>query len=186
MIRSNKELFTYVSEHKNLNTNPFFTKENVTPGQKLIEQNKSDFYVYIIKKGIAKCYLTQDTGEDFIQEFFGKGEVFGEIEAINHATSFCTIEAITEMIVYKISKIDFIKLVERDPEFNIILIRSMAHKIKYKALRHAYNQSHSIASNLTRLQKQFPELTTYISKQDIANYLGITLRSLNRVLKDMT
>ena len=48
---------------------------------------------------------------------------------------------------------------------------------------HSYNQTHDVEQNLARLRKNVPDLLEKISKKDIANYLGITVRSLNRTLK---
>ncbi len=184
MIRTNSELLEYVSRNIK-NTTTYFIEEKIANKQVLVEQNQKVLYAYVIKTGIAKCYLTEDTGNDFIQEFFGEGELFGEIEIINESLSFCAIESISDMVVYKISKIHFSELLQNDKEFNALIVKAMANKIKYKALRHSHNQSHSIKSNLLRLKKQFPELMKIISKQDIANYLGITLRSFNRILKEI-
>ncbi len=61
-------------------------------------------------------------------------------------------------------------------------MKAMAIKIGYKAPRHSYQQSYTIEDNILKLKEAFPELIEVISKKDIANYMGITLRSLNRVL----
>lgn len=184
MIRTNSELLKHInSDIKKAST--YFIEEKIKTGVCLIEQNQRIFDVYIIKSGIAKCYLTQDTGNDFIQEFFGEGEVFGEVEALQQEQSFCAIEAISDMEIYKISANHFLELLENDKAFNKLIFKSMASKIKYKAIRHSYNQSHSIKLNLLRLKKQFPSLFSIIPKQDIANYLGVTLRSFNRVLQEI-
>ena len=132
---------------------------------------------------MAKCYLTEDTGNDFIQEFFGEGEVFGELEMFTNDFSFCTIEAITPMSYFSIAKKDFLDLIKNDSSFNSLVLNLMATKIRYTALRHSYNQSHTLESNLNRLIEQYPELLQIIPKIDIANYLGISIRSLNRSLK---
>lgn len=184
MIRTNIELLEYLEESRK--SNNYFIHEEVQKGQKIIEQNKNIFYGYIIKSGIAKCYLTEETGNDFIQEFFSEGELFGEVEIINQDKSFCTIEAVSEMIVYKISATNFQYLLENDKKFSNLILKSFAKKIQYKALRHSHNQLYSIESNLFRLQQSTLDFMTVISKNDIASYLGISLRSLNRVLKDRT
>jgi len=182
MIRTNNELLGYTTELNKLEIQKFIAEQSFVPKQKIIQQGKKVFYVYIIKSGIAKCYLTEENGKDFVQEFFGAGEIFGEIETINNNTSFCYIEAITEMKVYKIPQKHFHKLLENNMKFNQLVLKSLAAKIKYKALRHSFNQSHTIESNILRLENHLPEFSKIISKEDIANYLGITLRSLNRTL----
>ncbi|WP_291725912.1 Crp/Fnr family transcriptional regulator [Bernardetia sp.] len=184
MIRTNTELLEYISNAIKM-PSTYFVEEKIKKNTCWIEQNQKIFHVYVIKSGVAKCYLTQDTGNDFIQEFFGEGELFGEVEAIRDGQSFCAIEAILDMEVYKIATTHFLELLENDKVFNKLIFKSMASKIKYKAIRHSYNQSHSIKLNLLRLKKQFPNLFSIIPKQDIANYLGVTLRSFNRVLQEI-
>jgi CRP-like cAMP-binding protein len=139
-----------------------------------------------METGMVKCYLTTDAGTIFIQEFFGEGELFGEIELMDDCSSYCTIEAISAVSVYKIQKKDFLQLLDRDQKFNRLFIESLILKLKYKATRHSYNQSHTIEDNLKRLKMKCPELESVIAKQEIADYLGITLRALNRTLKTMS
>ncbi|MBP0904074.1 Crp/Fnr family transcriptional regulator [Mariniflexile gromovii] len=182
MIRTNIELLEYIGLAAN--SAHFFLKEEIEKGQKIIEQNRNSAFGYIIKKGIAKCFLTDEGGNDFIQEFFGEGELFGEVEIINNTNSFCTIQAISEMTVYKVSKTNFQYLLENDKKFNTLIMRSFAKKIQYKAVRHSHNQLHSIKSNLNRLEQSTLGFMEIISKTDIASYLGISIRSLNRILKE--
>lgn len=185
MIRVNYTFLDYVFKLKTSDYDVLITEHEAVVGEKIITQKTNVHSVYLIKEGLAKCYLTEDTGDNFIQEFFGKGEVFGEIELISHDLSFCTIEALVPTSYFKIPKEVFQDLLKTDRVFNSLLLKLMASKIRYTALRHSYNQTHSLEDNLKRLLEQYPELLTQISKKDISNYLGITVRSLNRVLKEM-
>ncbi len=160
----------------------YITEQKISPKEQIIRQGKKVFSAYIIKSGIAKCYLTEDNGQEFIQEFFGEGELFGEIELINRTPSFCCIEAITEVTVYKIGHEHFQEKLTSDKRFNELILQTLATKISYKAHRHAYHQSHTLEDNLQRLIHAYPNLLTTIAKQDIAGYLGVTLRSLNRTI----
>lgn len=164
--------------------NPF-TEHEFAPLQQILVEGKNVYSVYIMKSGIVKCYLTTDNGSNFIQEFFSEGELFGEIELMDDSHSYCTIEAMTAVTVYKIQKSDFLKLLDQDKKFNQLFIAALISKLKYKATRHSYNQSHVIEDKLARLRIKFPELEKVISKQEIADYLGITLRALNRAIKGM-
>jgi len=185
MIRVNNDLANYVNRLHCSKTNDLVTEENVTSKQLIIEQGKQVFSVYIIKSGIVKCYMTQDTGLNFIQEFFGEGGIFGEIEMFNNKASFCSIETITNCSAFKIRKDDFHILLNQDKIFNQLILKALALKVEDKAIRHSHNQSHTIKSNFLRLKKSFPNLNEIIPKKDLANYLGITERSLNRTLNDL-
>ncbi|WP_157698971.1 cyclic nucleotide-binding domain-containing protein [Bernardetia litoralis] len=87
------------------------------------------------------------------KSFFGEGELFGEIEIINESLSFCAIESISDVVVYKISKIHFSELLENDKKFNRLVIKTMANKIKNKAIRHSHNQPHSIKIKFIEIRK---------------------------------
>jgi len=185
MIRVNTKFLEYVSKLKATGQYPSMARGEAVIGEKIIAQKTNVRAVYVITEGLAKCYLTEDTGNDFIQEFFGAGEVFGEIELITLAPSFCTIEALVPTGYFKIPQNLFQHLLRNDATFNQLLLQLMASKIRYTALRHSYHQSHPLETNLKRLLQEFPDLLEKIAKKDIANYLGITLRSLNRVLQSM-
>lgn len=181
MIRTDQELLDYIDILCRMDIN-YFIEERFLPKQKIMEQDKRYASVFIIKEGIVKCYLSDENGKDFIQEFLGKGMKFGELEVFSGTLSFCSIEAITRLEVYKISYTNFNDLLEQDKRFNRLVMKSMAVKIGYKAPRHSYQQSYTIEENILKLKEAYPELTEVISKKDIANYMGITLRSLNRVM----
>ena len=174
-----------MSEFSDSETNNLAPQQKFSPQKIILEQAARIEFVYIIKSGLAKCYLSEENGIDFIQEFFGEGEIFGEIEMFNNDESFCSIEALTDLVVYKISRKNFNHLLETNPKFNRLILNALAAKIKYKAIRHSFNQLNPIETNLLRLWEQFPDFLKTISKPDVANYLGITERSLNRSLKTL-
>ncbi|MBL4604249.1 MAG: Crp/Fnr family transcriptional regulator [Flavobacteriaceae bacterium] len=129
--------------------------------------------------------MSDENGKDFIQEFLSVGMEFGELEVSTGNLSFCCVESITELHVYKISHANYNKLLETDKKFNRLVMNAMAKKISYKAPRHSYQQSYSIEDNILKLQELYPNIEKVLSKNDIANYLGVTLRSLNRTLRDL-
>ncbi|WP_350284325.1 Crp/Fnr family transcriptional regulator [uncultured Croceitalea sp.] len=185
MIRINEKFLDYITKLEAMDSSKEIIKVEAAIGEALITQKTNVLFVYIIKKGLTKCYLTEDTGNDFIQEFFGEGEVFGELEVITGEFSFCTIETLTPVECYRISKETFLKLIKNDSIFNSLVLNLMATKIRYTALRHSYNQSHVIEDRLKGLYSSVPDLFTRITKNDIANYLGVTIRSLNRAIKTL-
>jgi CRP-like cAMP-binding protein len=182
MIRTNQELLDYVSR---IHDSDVILEQTFTSFQTIFEQGKRVDTAYIIKSGIAKCFLTEENGNDFVEEFFGEGGIVGEIEIINNHISVCGISAITELTVYKISSANFKHLLDTDKLFNQLILKALSAKIHYKASRHAHNQLHDVEANLLRIKREFPEMFDAIPKLDIANYLGVTLRSLNRTLSEL-
>lgn len=184
MIRKDIDLLAYI-EILDQKLPGYFLEENYGPKEIILAQHKRYHSLYIIKKGIAKCYLSDENGKDFIQEFLGEGMEFGELEVFSGNLSFCSIEAISAVDVYKISHHHYNELLENDATFNRLIIKALAAKIGYKAPRHAFQHSYSIEENILKLKKSYPDYHKKFSKNDIANYLGITTRSLNRTLNSL-
>ncbi|WP_271767979.1 Crp/Fnr family transcriptional regulator [Aquimarina algiphila] len=185
MIRSDKELLDFFSKLSIPIAETTIKERKYSLGEKIITQEKHVSSIFIIKHGIVKCYVNEDNGRDFIQEFFSKGEILGELEVLNDIISFCNAEAMTEVIVYQIDQKDFYTLLKDQPEFNLLLLKALSNKVRDTAIRASQQQSHSIAYNLEKLISFSSEESKMLSKQDLADYLGITLRSLNRAMKDI-
>jgi len=183
MIRINKELLDYFNDLYVLQTFNFVEKESFSVGNFLIHQNKKGNDIFIIKTGITKCFVNEENGRDFIQEFFGEGEILGEIEIFTETLSFSNVIALTDVTAYKIDKKNFYKLLDTNKDLNLIIIRALATKIRDTAIRTSQQQVHPLDYNLKRLLRLISDQKINFSKQDLADYLGITLRSLNRSLK---
>lgn len=185
MIRTNYELLHFFSQWDNPKRYRTFREESFSPGQKLIAQGKEGRFVHIIKKGIAKCYISEENGKEFVQEFLGAGELLGEIEVLNDTRTFSTVMALTDLTTYCMGKDDFCAMMESVSGFNLMVSRALATKLRDTAIRTSRQQTYPTAHNLNTLSQLFSEETGLFSKKDIADYLGITLRSLNRTLKQM-
>ena len=185
MIRTNTAFLDFILANQDRYPKSLVQELSIEKGHKLIRQRSLVNAVSIINEGIAKCYLYQDDGTDFILEFFGPGEVVGEIEMLNNEFSFAAVEALTPMTVLRLTRDRFIELLTKDPIFNNHVLKLLAGKVKYKATRFSFTQTHTLEQTLTKMLEDMPDLLEVISKKDLVSYLGITKRSLNRTLKNL-
>ncbi|MCL6265892.1 Crp/Fnr family transcriptional regulator [Flagellimonas myxillae] len=184
MIRTNPELSTYI--HKLWSQGGLeIEEEDFAPKAVIIKQDRRYGKIHLIKEGIAKCYISDENGREFIQEFLGAGMEFGELEVFDNLTTICSVESLTKLQTYSLSHQTYRKLLNTDSKFNALIMKALANKIRFKAPRHSYQHSYPIEDNLLRLKQLFPEFIEVIPKKDIANYIGITPRSLNRALKEL-
>jgi CRP/FNR family transcriptional regulator, anaerobic regulatory protein len=154
-------------------------------GQSLLQQGQQAPKVYLIKEGITKCFFDEGGDKGFIVEFLGKGEVLGDIEVIKNRPCLCTIQALTPVQVYGIS-IPYIRsLLEKDLLLNKLLLEAYAERIINTSSRASFQQLHTVEHTLARLLEIQTAQALEISKEDMAAYLGITIRSLNRALKKL-
>ena len=167
MIRINVELVAYTEVLFNTGKHDIW-EEAFDPKQVIIEQDHRYNKIYLIKNGIAKCYISDENGKEFIQEFLGEGMEFGELEVFSKGYTICSVESITDLEVFVFSYASFNQLLDTDRQFNQLIMKALADKIRYKAPRHSYQHSYPIEDNLIRLKALFPEFTKVISKKDIA------------------
>ncbi|MNQ38122.1 Regulatory protein YeiL [compost metagenome] len=149
----------------------------------ILEQGQKTAKIFIIKEGITKCFFSEENGKDFIVEFLGEGEIIGDIEVIRKIDCLCSIEAITDIKVYQFNFSFFESLMKENLAFNNLLVNELAERIINTSSRASFQQLFTLEHGLAKLIEFQKKQNITISKEDMAAYLGITTRSLNRVLK---
>lgn len=179
MIRTNQDLLQFIAQLSGIQ------QQTLLPRQQLLHQDGKARYAYVIKSGIAKCYITEENGKDYILEFFGEGEIIGELELLRQAPNLSTVEAVTTLVLYRIEGSTFERLLETDQHFNRIILKELATRVSQLAMRVSYQQLYPIEYTVLKLLSLFSHQEIPLSKQDLADYLAITVRSLNRTLKQL-
>lgn len=186
MLRTNQSVLAFVQELYEQQER----KENIiikqySKGQKLFFQNEKATKIMFVREGIAKCFFTEQNDKEYILEFLGKGEILGEIEFIRNIVCLCNIEAVTDITVYAIAPDYFSELIKTNLTLNNMLLNVFAERIINTSSRASYQQLYTIEHSLGKLLKLQSKQEIFISKEDMASYLGITVRSLNRAFKSL-
>lgn len=184
MLRTNNEFLSYIEALYQDDTYKSYIKmQQLAFNTQFLTQGERVHQVYIIKEGIAKCFFSEENGKDYILEFLGKGEILGEIEAIRKMPCLCNVAAVTTLEVYTISIKLFGDLLDKDMRLNRLLLKALAERMVNTSSRASFQQLYTIEHGLAKLLELQEKLQLQLSKEDMAAYLGITLRSLNRALK---
>ncbi len=187
MLRTNQSFLAYVQQlYEQQERKENIIVKQYREGQKLFFQNEKATKVMLIKEGITKCFFMEDNDKEYILEFLGKGEVVGEIELIRKILCLCNIEAMSEVTVYAISPDYFSELIRSDLSLNNLLLDVFATRIINTASRASYQQLYTIEHSLGKLLELQAKQEISISKEDMASYLGVTVRSLNRAIKSLS
>ncbi|UYQ94347.1 Crp/Fnr family transcriptional regulator [Chitinophaga horti] len=155
------------------------------PGALLLRQDAQALQAFVIQEGIAKCYMRENNGKDYIFEFLGKGEITGELELIGGQRCICSIEAITEVTAWVTPADVFAGLLHTDMEFNRLVMGELATRLTQTCVRASYQQAYPLEYGLLRFLMLQQEAQLFFSSADIAAYLGITVRSFNRTVKQL-
>ena len=60
----------------------------------------------------------------------GSGDFFGELALIDNSPRSATVEAQDEVLVARIGRIDFVRMLEHEPKVALVLLRTMAARLR--------------------------------------------------------
>jgi CRP-like cAMP-binding protein len=186
MLRTNQTFLNYIENlYEKQNDKEKIVIRSFSKEERMLTQGDKLFKIILVKQGITKCFFTEENGKEYIVEFLGKGEIIGEIELIRNIPCLCNIEAVTEVVVYAFTISYFQCLIKNDLVLNNLLLDVFAERIINTSRRASYQQLYALEHTLSQLLELLTEQNIEISKEDMAAYLGITMRSLNRSLKNL-
>lgn len=146
-------------------------------------------YLYAIYKGSCKEYWIDENGNECITNFYFPGDIIG-IESLSKPNYMFYTAALENMELCVIPIPTFLELMENSPS---VLKRFIT--ITSQKMQHDQNNGKSITANekvadfllniASRLSERNPEKKQFdltMSQIDIANFLGITPETINRVL----
>ncbi|WP_205942415.1 Crp/Fnr family transcriptional regulator [Pedobacter sp. SYP-B3415] len=159
------------------------TLKSFAPGELLLSQGAVTTRVLVLRSGICKCFFSEENGKDYILEFMSEGEIFGEIEAIRGSDCLCNVAAVTDTTAYQLSLPMFHTLLRENNSFSKLILEELAERLVNTSSRASFQQLYTIQHGLARLLDLQKRQNVKLTKEDMAAYLGITLRSLNRLLR---
>lgn len=187
MIRTNETFLQYVDElyHQQHYTHDAIAIVTYAPGDYLFIQDEKASSILLIKGGVTKVFFEEENEKEYIVEFLSKGEVIGDIEYIRKIDSLCNVQALDTVEAYVLSYSFFQSLLTKDSVLCELLLDSFAERIVNTAKRASYQQLYTIEYSLHQLVEMQKKQDLNLSKEDMAAYLGISVRSLNRSLNQL-
>jgi CRP-like cAMP-binding protein len=184
MILTNKQILEFLDDNYG-KEQQFVQLVSFKKNKNIVDQGKSNRFVYVIKEGIIKCSITEENNKSYTLEFLGVGEIIGEIETLLKCKNLATIKSLTDCVLYKIEIDFFNKQLLNEPHFNHLLMVELARRLQKTATRASSQQLNTLQISLQNLLILLDEQKVNFKKSDLAEYLGITVRSLNRELKNV-
>lgn len=145
-----------------------------------------------IRTGAIKLYVVDDNGEEQILGFYFPGELLG-LDAIETDTHTCNAVALetSSFCAFPYSKLD--ELCKTIPELRVQMFKFMSRELSLEnrllLTLGKRNADEKLATFLITLSERFKrmgysatEFHLAMSRQDIGNYLGLTIETVSRVL----
>ena len=159
----------------------------------LITEGDQTDSLYVIVEGEVKVFANDNTGKEVILNILGPGEYFGEIALVDDQPRSASVMTISPTKVMIISKGNFKRCLEENPDmsFNLIRaltkqVRALTDSVKNLALMDVYGRvAHTLLDLADEIDgKQVIEQK--LTHQDIANMVGASREMVSRILKDLS
>jgi CRP/FNR family transcriptional regulator len=148
--------------------------------------------LYIMRSGSAKAFITSACGEECITKFFFPGDLLGVDGFDQHVHSQNIVFLETSSVCF-LKESDVYDLVKNSDDFRTCLFKSMSHTLLCDSLMmmclSSCSSEQKVAHFLLELADHFTnqglsgrEFRLSMTRTDIANYLGMALETVCRVL----
>jgi CRP/FNR family transcriptional regulator, anaerobic regulatory protein len=142
--------------------------------------------IYLIEHGIARSFVLNSDKEEITTHFFSPYEIIvDEISFLKKIPSESTYQAITDMIVWKMTLADFYHLFDTQPEFRVWVRDRITSALIKEKQTHLWMKTKSAHERYKDLILNNPEFNYHVPLKYIATYLGITDTSLSRIRREM-
>lgn len=161
-------------------------------GEFVLEQGKKQESFYIIVEGIFDIYMISEAGKKYLIQTYSKGEYIGELEIFDNNPYVSSVRSRGNAKLIEINRNDFLKWVDIDRNFSQYLIRTLC-KSTYVLCENTSNNTlytlkQRICQYLIDRVKKSCELDEYyikIKTDNLGDKMGVTQRSISRVLKQL-
>ncbi len=156
-------------------------------GEFLIHQGVTPQKVFLLLQGAVKIYHTTSKGNDFLMAIVGPGEILGEAEILTDEPPNCSVKTLWESRVAVLSRKAYLDWLRDDEDFALSVNQVLCYRLQNISTRAATHLSYPLEYSILKLFQSLAEekksAVLKITKTEIADYLGTSVRSINRILK---
>lgn len=168
-----------------------FESHFFNPGEIIFREGDNSNFIYLIAEGVVKTYKIEEQGKELMTGLYKENDFFG-ITSFSHNIPYQeSATAIEKVKIYRLSKIELIKILQNNPEVTLELIDYLTDnvsEIKEHLLEMAYSSVRKKTANtilqFTEKIKVRPGENIHISRSDLASIAGIATETFIRTLSD--
>lgn len=157
------------------------------PGEAILSPGFCGEQIFLLVSGQAKLVAHAENGTSVVLSLYNDWELLGELEAFTESVCEKSIVALLPCEVYALEKASFFAWLQLDFEFNRYILNRLSQKLLRLSATSQVSMSgflreqvaHILLTNL-KDGRYFP-----YGKQVLAESIGTSIRSLNRVLEKM-
>ena len=157
------------------------------PGEMIFLEGEASAGLWIVETGRVKAYKISPDGQEYILRFFGPGETFNDLAALDGAPNPASTMAVTPVTAYVIPTAVFTHALQNDHQLALDVLqglvgraRRLVGQVEDLALRPVTARlAHFLLEQVEDPTLAHPAITRAL----VANYLGTTPESVSRSLR---
>jgi CRP-like cAMP-binding protein len=166
-------------------------------GQVIFRENSFPAGIYLLDKGMAKKYKTDNKGNEHIIYICAPGDIMGLQSVLSTERYLDSAATLTDSEITFIPREDFLEAVDQSPELAGKLLRILSHEFgvltNTLSVQAQKTAKEKLAINLISLREKFrgpddrpeDEVSISISRSDLAGMTGATRESVVRLLGEL-
>lgn len=158
-------------------------------GEMIYNEGRNSNYIYLVNKGVVKCYKLDEQGKELTTSLFNEDDFFGYTSFTDNIPYQESAVAIKDTIVMGVSKNELRNVLRNNHKVTLSLIQLLTDDlsdVKEQLLQMAYSSVNKKTANTIlqfaeKLNKK-PDEPIRISRTDLASVAGIATETLIRAL----
>lgn len=147
----------------------------------ILKEGEVENYLSFVEEGTARLFFMKQNKELTTRFVFKHQYMTAYDSFLQRSPSRCTVEALTDMIVWQIHYDDLQEVYNTSPIGNLIGRLTVENIYLSKSNKEFSYLSESAEERYLKLMKEQPNLFQLIPLKHIATYLGITPQALSRI-----
>ena len=186
-------LFANVNEAElSLLANDFATRR-FQQSEAIFFQGDPSQALYLIETGRVRIYVQDEDGQETSVIYFGAGDIFGELAAIDGLPRSASAIAADETIVHVLSRERLRAHLLASPQLAYNFMQALAVRVRYSTLQVGNLSLHDVPSRLARKLLELAQgngrveangvcIDMPLTQSDLASLIGATRESTNKAL----
>jgi CRP-like cAMP-binding protein len=141
---------------------------------------------YILKKGVARAFVVDEKGKEYIRTLFVPIATSGSLSAlIKNKPAESTYQCLTDCDFLEGDYLKFIQLTKENHELALFHVKVLESVFLNVVKRINELTTLNATQRYLKLKKEIPEVENLIQQYHIASYLNITAVQLSRIRKEL-
>ena len=154
---------------------------------KILKQNDTPSFVYIIKKGKVKVYSLAPTQVKYLERIYCEYNLFGELEVFVNKPILNYVEAMEHCEAVKIPKSAFLEWIKYDSDFSLYIHVQLSTKMYHTSVNSKTNVAYPLKARIIFFIWSFLDdhKVDTVHKDILVEGVGSNIRSINRIIKEL-